>query len=170
MSGVSGQLPNFGGIIGQPIISKTNWLIDYPKKTIEISSQDLSDSKFITLRLERENNVPYTFVSVDGKVVKAIIDLGSSTEFTLTKESELAKYLLNKYSFEDIERERSSIGASEKVYEKAAYIPLVKLGEMEFENVKVTIGDSKKIRIGISFFEDYQILIDNMNNSYKIKK
>ena len=170
MSGVSELLPNFGGLIGQPIISKANWLIDYPKKTIEISSNDLSDSKFLTLRLEKKNNIPYTFVSVEGKEVKAIIDLGSSTEFTLTKESELAKYLLNKYNFEDIERKRSSIGASEKVFEKVANIPLVKLGEIEFKNVKVTIGDSKKIRIGISFFEDYQIYIDNTNNSYKIKK
>jgi hypothetical protein len=170
MSGVSEQLPDFGGVIGQSIINKANWLIDYPKKTIEISSQDLSDSKFITLRLEKENNVPYTYVSVDGKEVKAIIDFGSSTEFTLTTESELAKYLLSKYNFENIERERSSIGATEKVFEKVANIPLVKLGEIEFEDVKVTIGDSKKIRIGISFFEDYQILIDNTNNSYKIKK
>ena len=170
MSGILEQLPSFGGLIGQPIISKANWLINYPKKTIEISSNDLSDSNFITLRLEKKNNIPYTFVSVDGKIVKAIIDLGSSSVFTLTKESELAKYLLNKYNFEDIERERSSIGASEKVFEKVANIPLVKLGEIEFKNVKVTIGDSKKIRIGISFFEDYQIYIDNTNNSYKIKK
>lgn len=170
MIGISEQLPNFGGIIGQPIISKASWLINYPKKTIEISSKDLSDSTFIALRLEKENNIPYTFVSIEGKVEKALIDLGSSSELTLTKESELAKYLLSKYNFEDVERERSSIGTSEKVFEKVANIPLVKLEEIEFDNVKVTIGDSKKIRIGISFFEDYQILIDNTNNSYKIKK
>lgn len=99
MNGVSEQLSNFGGLIGQPIIRKANWLINYPKRTIKISSKDLSDNTFITLRLEKDNDIPFTYISIEGKVERALIDLGASTEFTLTKESELAKYLLSKYKF-----------------------------------------------------------------------
>ena len=30
MIGLKEQIPNFGGLIGTPIINKANWLIDYP--------------------------------------------------------------------------------------------------------------------------------------------
>ncbi len=36
--GLKEQIPNFGGIIGQPIISKTNWLINYTDSTISSTS------------------------------------------------------------------------------------------------------------------------------------
>lgn len=41
---------------------------------------------------------------------------------------------------------------------------------MEFENVKTTINISSQARIGIGFFKDCEIYIDNLDNSYKIKK
>lgn len=33
------QIPNFGGLIGQPIINKANWLINYPNKTLRLSNK-----------------------------------------------------------------------------------------------------------------------------------
>jgi hypothetical protein len=32
LSGLKEQVSDFGGVIGQPIINKANWLIDYPNK------------------------------------------------------------------------------------------------------------------------------------------
>jgi hypothetical protein len=168
--GLKEQILNFGGIVGQPIIRKANWLIDYPNKTIRISDNDLADSTFQTIKIKRENGKPYTFISIDGIEYKVVIDFGSSSEFNLPKESKLAKQLLQQYNFKDNERERYTLGGLQNIDEKVGIVPMVKLGNMEFRNVNTTLNISSQPRIGISFFKDCVIYIDNLNNNYRIKK
>ncbi len=170
MVGLKEQISNFGGIIGTPIINKANWLIDYPNKKLQISSKNLADETFETIKIKRKGGSPYTFISINGIEYKVVIDFGSSSEFSLPKESKLAKELLQQYEFKDNERERYSIGGLQTIQEKVGTIPVVKLGAMEFENVSLKIGVQSQPRIGISFFKDCIIYIDNLENSYKIKK
>ncbi|MBD0777863.1 retropepsin-like domain-containing protein [Maribacter sp. ANRC-HE7] len=170
MVGLKEQIPNFGGIIGTPIINKANWLIDYPNKKLRISSKNLVDETFKTIEIKRKGGSPYTFITINGTEYKVVIDFGSSSEFSLPKESELAKQLIQQYVFEDNERERYSIGGLQTIKEKVGIVPLVKLGDLEFKNVSTKIGVQSQPRIGISFFKDYIIYIDNLENSYKIKK
>ncbi len=170
LEGLKEQITNFGGIIGQPIISKANWLIDYPKKTIQISNDNLVDNTFQTIEIKREGGAPYTYITIDGMEYKVIIDFGSSTEFNLPKESKLAKQLLQQYNFEDKERDRYTLGGLQKIKEKVGIVPVIKLGNMDFKNVHTTINVSSQPRIGIGFFKDCVIYIDNTNHSYKIKK
>ncbi|GAA5021942.1 hypothetical protein GCM10011506_01910 [Marivirga lumbricoides] len=169
MAGIQEQISNFGGLIGQSVINKANWLIDYPEKTIEVSNRDLSDNTFETLNITFKNSRPYTFISIEGKKEKVMLDFGSSRKFIVPENTELAKTLLSRYEFKDQSRLKSNMGKSETVIEKTAILPLIKLGSIDFKNVEVTVGNSKNMRIGISFFEDYQVYIDNLNNSYKIK-
>tara|TARA_B110000091_G_scaffold49626_1_gene54606 strand:- start:1194 stop:2129 length:936 start_codon:yes stop_codon:yes gene_type:complete len=168
--GLKEQVPNFGGLIGQPIINKANWLIDYPNKTLRISSKKLVDNTFQTIQIKREHGAPYTFISINGIEHKVIIDFGSSSEFNLPKESKLAKQLLQQYEFDDNERDRYTLGGIQTIKEKVGIVPLIRLGNMEFENVNTTLNISSQPRIGIGFFKDCEIYIDNLNNSYKIKK
>lgn len=170
LEGLKEQIPNFGGIIGQPIISKANWLIDYPNKTLQITNEDLVDNTFQTIKIKRENGAPYTLISINGVEQKVVIDFGSSSEFSLPKESKLAKQLLQQYLFTDKERDRYTLGGLQTIKEKVGIVPLVKLGDMEFKNVSIKIGVQSQPRIGISFFKDCVIYIDNLENSYKIKK
>lgn len=170
MIGLKEQIPNFGGLIGTPIINKANWLIDYPNKKLRISNKNLADETFKTIKIKRKGGSPYSFISINGIEYKVVIDFGSSSEFSLPKESKLAKELLKQYKFEDNERERYTIGGLQTIKEKIGIIPSVKLGEMEFENVSIKIGVQSQPRIGISFFKDCIIYIDNLENSYKIKK
>lgn len=170
LAGLKEQIPNFGGLIGQPIISKANWLIDYPKKKIRVSNQILVDDSFKTIQIRREDGAPYTYISINRTDYKVIIDLGSSSEFNLPIESKLAKQLLNQYDFDDNERDRYTIGGLQTVKEKAGIVPLVKLGGIDFKNVKTTINVSSQPRIGIGFFKDCIIYIDNLEYNYKIKK
>ena len=58
--GLKEQITNFGGILGQPIISKANWLIDYPNKKIRVSNQNLVDETFKTIQIKR--NPPKIFI------------------------------------------------------------------------------------------------------------
>ncbi len=168
--GLKEQIPNFGGIIGQPIINKANWLIDYPNKKLWVSNENLIDETFEKIKIKREDGAPYTNISINGIEYKVIIDFGSSSEFSLPKESKLAKQLLQQYEFTDNERNRWTVGGLQTTKEKVGIVPLVKLGNIEFKNVSTKIGIQSQPRIGIEFFKDCKIYIDNINNSYKIKK
>ena len=170
LEGLKEQITNFGGIIGQPIISKANWLIDYPNKTLQISNENLVDSTFKTIEITRDDGAPYTLISINGVEQKVIVDFGSSSEFSLPKESKLAKQLLQQYEFTDNERDRYTLGGLQTIKEKVGIVPLVKLGDTEFKNVSTKIGVQSQPRIGISFFKDCIIYIDNLENNYKIKK
>lgn len=170
MIGLKEHISNFGGLIGQPIIKKANWLIDYPNKLVNISDKNLADTSFETLRMKREGGAPYTYISINGIECKVIIDFGSSSEFNLPEDSKLAKQLLKQYPFSDNERERFTLGGLQKIKEKLGIVPLIKLGNMDFKNVNTTINVSSQARIGIGFFRDCKIYIDNIDNSYKIKK
>jgi hypothetical protein len=170
MVGLKEQIPNFGGIIGTTIINKANWLIDYPNKKLQISNENLVDETFKKIKIKRKGGSPYTYISINGIEYKVVIDFGSSSEFSLPKESKLAELLLEQYKFEDNERERYTIGGLQTISEKVGVVPLIKLGDIEFKNVSTKIGVQSQPRIGISFFKDYKIYIDNLENSYKIKK
>jgi hypothetical protein len=168
--GLKEQITNFGGILGQPIISKANWLIDYSNKKIRVSNQNLVDETFKTIQIKRKGGAPYTYISINGTKHKVIIDFGSSSEFNLPKESKLAKQLLQQYKFTDNERDRYTIGGLQTIKEKVGIVPIIKLGNMEFKDVNTTINVSSQPRIGIGFFKNCEIYIDNLENSYKIKK
>lgn len=170
MVGLKEQIPNFGGIIGTPIINKANWLIDYPNKKLRISNKNLADETFETIKIKRKGGSPYTFITINGAEYEVVIDFGSSSEFSLPQESKLAKELLQQYLFEDNERERYTLGGLQTIKEKMGIVPLIKLGSMEFKNVSTKIGVQSQPRIGISFFKDYEIYIDNLENSYKIRR
>ena len=170
MKGLKEQIPNFGGLIGQPIIKKANWLIDYPNKLVNISNKNLTDTSFETIEITRKGGSPYTYISINGIKHKVIIDLGSSSELNVPRDSKLAKQLLNQYSFSDNEKEVYTLGGIQKMKEKVGIIPLVKLGNMDFKNVNMRIAVTSEPRIGISFFKDCKIYIDNFNSNYKIKK
>lgn len=99
-----------------------------------------------------------------------IIDFGSSSAINLPKDSKLAKELINTIELSDNERERYTLGGLQTIKEKVGVVPKVQLGSFEFDNVDVNINTSSQPRIGISFFKDFIIYIDNSNGGYKIKR
>ncbi len=168
--GLKEQIPNFGGLIGQSLINKANWLIDYPNKKLRVSNENLAEESFTTLKITMEGGKPYTYITINGIEHKVLIDFGSSSEFNLPQESELAKELMSQHHFDDNVRERYSIGGLQKTKEKVGIVPLIKLGNLTFENANTRINVSSRPRIGIAFFKDCIIYIDNINNTYQIKK
>ncbi|HEX2921564.1 MAG TPA: hypothetical protein VHO50_10410 [Bacteroidales bacterium] len=168
--GIKEQIPTFGGLIGQPIINKANWLIDYPNKTIEISSQDLSDETFKTIRISEKGGSPFTFITIDGKKYKALIDLGSSKGMSIPQNQEPANAIIQKYDLHENEREVFRIGGLEKVKEHIGIIPVIEIGDIVFNDVETAVFNTNKIRIGNLFFKDCQLYIDNTNKCYKVKR
>lgn len=164
------SIPNFGGILGRSIINKANWLIDYPNKTLEISNKNLSNDTFEDILLDNSTNAPYTFVEIDKRKFRAIIDLGSTSIFNVPEESELAKQLLQTYKFKKNERQRYTVGGLESITELIGVIPILRIGDLEFKDVEVNINQSSQIRLGMKFFKESIIYIDNTNRKYSIKQ
>ncbi len=164
------KIPNYGGTLGRTIIDKANWLINYPNKTIEISDKDLIDESYSNLPLVKSSSTPYTIVEIDNKEYRAIIDLGSTSIFNVPQDTELAKELLKKYVFVENKRERYTVGGNQTITELIGTVPLLTIGNINFKNVVVNINQSSQIRLGMAFFKDYLIYIDNSNHSFAIKK
>lgn len=163
------KIPNFGGILGRTIIDKANWLINYPKKTIELSNKELSDDSYADIPLIKSSRTPYTLIEIDKKEYKAIIDLGSISIFNVPQDAALAKELLRKYPFVENNRERYTVGGMETITELIGTVPLLTIGGMEFKNIVVNINQSSQIRLGMPFFNNYLIYIDNSNHRFRIK-
>jgi hypothetical protein len=168
--GLKEQIPNFGGIIGRPIIDRANWLIDLPNNTLTISNKELSDESFSDIPIE-ENSIgaPYTMIAIEGESYRGIIDLGSISMLNVPSNTELASELMEIYDFEDQQRERYTVGGNQSIIQKVCTIPSIQVGEIKFENVEVTINESSQIRIGMNLFKGNIIYVDNLNNKYRVK-
>lgn len=169
--GLKEQVPNFGGIIGQSIIRKANWLINYPDKELEVSNRNLIEVGYREILITRDNgNKPYTYIEMDNKKYKVVIDFGSASSISLPIESAFGKEVLKTIELTNNTRERYTLGGLQQINEKVGKIPKIKLGEFILENVDVNINESSRPRIGINFFKDFQIYIDNTNKVYKLKR
>jgi predicted aspartyl protease len=172
MVGLKEQIADFGGILGQSVIGKANWLIDYPNKVMEVSNKNLVDDSFKEIRVFRKNgNNPYTYLRINGKEYVVIIDLGSSSTINLPNDSEFGKDIAQSIELSENTRERYTLGGLQQITEQVGIIPKVTLGEFVFENVEVNINTSSQPRIGMNFFKDYSLYIDNANRgAFKLKK
>ncbi len=166
---LANQIPDFGGIIGQSIISKANWLIDYPNKNIQISIKPLELSDYITVNMNDIRD-PHVDLTIDGETYSALVDLGSSVAFSVPENSDLGKKLLAKYTFLDNTREIFRIGGVENVVEKVGVFQKMALGNSNFDNVTINILPTSQIKIGNAFFKDCKLYIDNTNKVYKFNK
>lgn len=172
MVGLKEQIPNFGGILGQNVINKANWLIDYPQGRIQVSSQNLADETFTEIKIRRQNGGnPYTFLEMDGRRYKVVIDLGSTSNINLPVDSKFGKAVLSSVKLTERTRDRYTLGGLQIITEKVGVIPKVRLGEFELDNVEVNINVSSQPRIGIRFFEEFLIYIDHsQGGTFKLKE
>jgi len=170
LDGLKDSVPNFGGLIGQPIISRANWLIDYPQKKLTVSTSDLADESYTSIKIKREEGAPYTTLTVNGVSYKCIIDLGASSAISIPTGSPLASYVLSSYTFQETEREVWTIGGSKLDKELISVLPNFELGGIAFKNVEMNVKESSQLRVGMPFFKEYKVYIDNTNGDYKIKK
>lgn len=169
MEYMTNEIPNFGGIIGQSVICKANWLIDYTKNQIEFTDKPIETIGFETLKPKNIRD-PYIDLLIEGEVYSTLIDLGSSVAVTIPEVSKLAEKLLSKYTFRDNKRDVFRLSGVQNIAEKIGTLPIVKIGNINFEKVEINILPSKSLKIGNAFFKDYAIYIDNTNGVYKIKK
>ena len=170
LSFIEKDVPNLGGLIGQSIISKANWLIDYPNKKLTIYKSKLSTNDFEQVPIKNIRE-PILELNYDGQKYSAFVDLGSSTAFSVTEGTDLANKLLKDYNFKANTREVATAGGLSTVTEQVAMVSNLKMGSLVFNNVYTSIrkSSSQNIRIGMEFFKNNKLYIDNTNGTYKVK-
>ncbi len=170
LSFIKKDVPNLGGLIGQSIISKANWLIDYPNKKLTIYKTELSTNDFEQVPIKNIRE-PILELNYDGQKYLAFVDLGSSTAFSVTEGTDLANKLLKDYNFKPNTREVATAGGLSTITEQVAMVSNLKIGSLVFNNVYTSIrkSSSQNIRIGMEFFKNNKLYIDNTNGIYKVK-
>lgn len=141
------------GVVGNNLIRKTNWQIDYKKKVIRISNKT---SKFHIpktskiVKLNNENwGLGYVDVQINTKSHKFLFDLGSSGKFTAN--ISFSKYL----------NEKNTVNQELK---QTFPIDTIKIGEIELPNQSITLEKGVSSLIGNTFFENYLLTIDWTKN------
>lgn len=168
LQGLKEQIPNFGGLIGQPIISKSVWIIDYPKKELTISNSSNEDSTFKNLNATIENGRPYVYISFSGKQFKALLDLGSNSSISIPPSSPLAKLVEAQVTLRNNVRESYTLGGNQQINEKIGIASQVNIGDATFTNVEVDIRPSSTLRVGMQLFAKAKLCIDGPKGSYKV--
>jgi hypothetical protein len=165
------EVPNYGGLIGQSILSKANWMIDYPNKKVKISTKEINTDGFETIAMKKIRD-PYIDVVIDRITYKAFVDLGSSTAFSVLESSDLGKKLSTKITFVEESKETFTASGVNTSIVKRGILPTIKVGNIELNNTNMilTKKSSAEIRIGMSFFKDCMLYLDYKNGNYKFKK
>ena len=145
---------NVQGIIGNNLMRKSNWQIDYKNKIIRISDKtdkfSFSKTDFIIELSKKKWGLGYIDLKIDSKKHKFIFDTGSSGRFTANKS--FIKY------FNDSNENNSDL---EKLIVNTQNI---KLGNVELKNEKISLENGVSSLIGNDFFQDYILTIDWSNN------
>lgn len=168
--GLKEQVPNFGGLIGQPIIRKANWLIDYPAKKITISSDRIQAKGFTRVKIDRKSGSPFVKIELLGHQYQAIIDMGSSATLSIPQDHPLAKIALKRVELHENVRNIYTLGGIQEVKELIGTVDEVKLGALTFREVHTDIRNTSKLRLGMRFFKDCQIYLDQKSRDYWIKR
>lgn len=171
LAGLKEQIPGFGGLIGQSVLQKANWLINYPGLSLEISDRDLADESFTAIEtiFSRDNN-PYTYIEVYGQRYLVLIDLGSASKLNIPEDSPMARDMAAKVPLSANQRTRYTLGGLEVITEQTGVIPAARIGSCEFTDISFNINASSQPRVGIALFRDYLIYLDHTNQVCKLKK
>lgn len=131
------------GVIGNNLIRKANWQIDYKKKVIRISDGmdrfTIPQTANVVKMSKRKWGISYIDLFIDSKKHKFIVDSGSNGRFTM----DLTK---------------SDPSKKEVVAQK------VKLGDIELHEQTISLEKGVSSLVGNAFFQDYQLTIDWNNN------
>lgn len=137
------------GIIGNNLMRKAKWQIDYIKKVIRIS--DKADKFAVptgtkSIKLNNETwGLGYMNIEINNDKHKFIFDLGSSGEFTANH-----SFIKNLKEKDPILQEKKQIFLLEKI----------KVGEIELNNTSITLEKNVSSLVGNRFFENYLLTID----------
>lgn len=137
------------GIIGNNVMRKSKWQIDYVQKVIRISSKidqfkNLPTAKKIELN-NKDWGLGYVAIELNNQKHQFLFDLGSNGEFTANHS--FVKFLKEKDTLLQQEKQTFAVGK-------------IKIGEMELNDKSITLEKRAASLLGNAFFENYLLTID----------
>lgn len=137
------------GIIGNNVMRKSKWQIDYVQKVIRISSKienfkNLPTAKKIELN-NKDWGLGYVAIELNNQKHQFLFDLGSNGEFTANHS--FVKFLKQKDTLLQQEKQTFPVGK-------------IKIGEIELNNKSITLEKRAGSLLGNAFFENYLLTID----------
>ena len=137
------------GIIGNNVMRKSKWQIDYVQKVIRISSKienfkNLPTAKKIELN-NKDWGLGYVAIELNNQKHQFLFDLGSNGEFTANHS--FAKFLKEKDTLLQQEKQTFPVGK-------------IKIGEIELNDKSITLEKRAGSLLGNAFFENYLLTID----------
>ena len=142
------------GVIGNNLMRKSKWQIDYVKRVIRISNKTekfkgLQNAKKIELN-NKDWGLGYVDIELNDQKHKFIFDLGSSGEFTANLS--FVKFLKEKDTIIQENKQNFLVGK-------------IKIGEIELIDKSITLEKYVSYLIGNAFFENYLLTIDWEKNT-----
>ena len=137
------------GIIGNNLMRKSKWQIDYVQKVIRISNKidqfkNLPTAKKIELN-NKDWGLGYVAIELNNQKHQFLFDLGSNGEFTANHS--FVKFLKEKDTLLQQEKQTFPVGK-------------IKIGEIELNDKSITLEKRAGSLLGNAFFENYLLTID----------
>ena len=137
------------GIIGNNVMRKSKWQIDYVQKVIRISSKIENFKSLPTAKKIELNNkdwgLGYVAIELNNQKHQFLFDLGSNGEFTANHS--FVKFLKEKDTLLQQEKQTFPVGK-------------IKIGEIELNDKSITLEKRAGSLLGNAFFENYLLTID----------
>ena len=137
------------GIIGNNLMRKSKWQIDYVQKVIRISSKIENFKSLPTAKKIELNNkdwgLGYVDIELNNQKHQFLFDLGSNGEFTAN------------HSFVKFLKEKDTLLQQEK---QSFPVGKIKIGEIELNDKSITLEKRAGSLLGNAFFQNYLLTID----------
>ena len=137
------------GIIGNNLMRKSKWQIDYVQKVIRISSKIENFKSLPTAKKIELNNkdwgLGYVAIELNNQKHQFLFDLGSNGEFTANHS--FVKFLKEKDTLLQQEKQTFPVGK-------------IKIGEIELNDKSITLEKRAGSLLGNAFFQNYLLTID----------
>ena len=153
------------GIIGASIINKANWIIDFEKKKIRISSLPFKEKGNKLPISFSNNNSSFTTISILGIPYKCKIDLGNTKSLEIDRTYAKGSYegLLAEKRIGITSISSNGLGKSDTIYFLSENVKLSHLENNLPAQTRILIKDKLKYQgyIGINYLNNYEKVIIN---------
>ena len=153
---------DFGGLLGQSVIKKANWIIDFGKQQITMTSEAVGPYQHMVSD-QWEDNMFYASVLIEGQLYRALIDLGYNGGLNVPITSALADTLRTRYPIREENSKKMVLSETIESTQYKGTLPLVSIDDHPYRAVPFTIDSTANFKIGTRFFKDQVLYIDNDN-------
>ncbi len=149
-------------MLGQSVIKKANWVIDFGKQQIIMTSEAVGPYQHVVSD-QWEDNMFYASVLIEGQLYRALIDLVYDGGLNVPITSALADTLRARYPICEENSKKMVLGGTVETTDYKGILPLASINNHPYPEVMLSMDSAATLKIGTQFFKDQILYIDNNN-------